>query len=118
MNIVVLMVNWISELHEISKYIILRCRHDPPSELWDAQDFTNESKMMSLFSKISCVSRSTPQPLYNTINWVQYNFHVSYPMCYNESKIYRYIGKHYENTPMQYTENCLVVKMKNFTGKF
>ena len=23
----------------------------------------------------------------------------------------------YENTPMQYTENLLVVKMKNFTGK-
>ena len=25
---------------------------------------------------------------------------------------------HYENTPMQYTENFLVVKMKNFTGNF
>ena len=24
---------------------------------------------------------------------------------------------HYENTPMQYTENNLVVKMKIFTGK-
>ena len=26
-------------------------------------------------------------------------------------------GYHYENTPMQYTENVLAVKMKNFTGK-
>ena len=27
------------------------------------------------------------------------------------------VGMHYENTPMQYTKNFLVVKMKNFTGK-
>ena len=26
-------------------------------------------------------------------------------------------SQHYENTPMQYTDNFLVVKMKNFTGK-
>ena len=27
-------------------------------------------------------------------------------------------GGHYENTPMQYTEKSLVVKIKIFTGKF
>ena len=31
--------------------------------------------------------------------------------------MFRRIEIHYENTPMQYTEKKMVVKMKNFSGK-
>ena len=41
------------------------------------------------------VYNSTPQPLYNTIFWVQYNFRVSYPICVIMRVKYKaiYIGK-------------------------